>query len=1002
MDTEAATCGGTLDDNNTYGEGRLDAYAAVTAAPRGDAGRLTGVVTDAATGAPVAGATVRVAETTVTTSDTGAYTVVVPAGSHEVTVSRLGYAGVTAEVTVPAGGTATRDFALAPVTASTVTGRVTDGSGHGWSLYARVRVASRPDIFTFTDPVTGRFSLTVPGGSGVELTVSPVYPGYRTVTVPVPAGGEPVDVAVPVAQACTAPGYAPAFRAPVLTESFDGGTAPAGWSVVNRTPSGGWQFDDPGGRGNLTGGTGGFAIIDSDDLGSGNTQDSDLVTPPLDLSASADPYVRFNSDWRAVGTTNIADVDVSRDGGTTWANVWSHNASRRGPVVEEVRLTGLAGATDARVRFRFRGTWAWWWQVDNVRVGDRACDPVAGGLVVGTTTDRTTGTPRNGVTVTSVERPTDRAVSGPTPDDPAEPDGFYWFFSHLTGDREVTAARPPYQSVTRTVAIPADGVVRADFALPSGRIEVSPSTIQTHQPFGSTRRTTLRVTNTGTAPANVELLERTGSFALLGRTGPAPIIRAVPGGLSAARTGARGPAGAAGTAATTAVDPAWTRIANHPTAVYDNAAATLDGKVYSVGSGVVGTEDQAWVYDPAVNEWTALPDMPTARTKPSAAALGGKLYVLGGWGANAMPVATVDVFDPVTGAWQTLPGVTNPAPRAAAGTAVAAGKIVLVGGCVDGDCTESAGTSLFDPATRTFTAGAAYPHAVAWGSCGGVGNRVYCAGGRAGETAYRDAAVYDPATAAWTALPDMPLDLWASHYSAASGLFVISGGATANSTAVTNRTIAYDPTAGAWQELPNAQFARYRGAGACGFYKIGGAPASFTGTTDSERLGGLDQCDAEADVPWLAATPTAFTLAAGASRTVTVTLTADVDQPGAYSAQLAVRADVPAAVAPVTVTMNVAPPAGWGKLLGTVSGRACGGSTPGVPATVRVNALATPGAGFTLRADAQGRYAYWIPAGQYEVIAAKDGWVPVAQRIRVQAGFVQPLDFALPPVNPCP
>src|SRR5207247_1226135 len=46
IDTNDTTCGGTAANNDVYGEGRLDAYAAVTAAPRGPTGILQGTVTD--------------------------------------------------------------------------------------------------------------------------------------------------------------------------------------------------------------------------------------------------------------------------------------------------------------------------------------------------------------------------------------------------------------------------------------------------------------------------------------------------------------------------------------------------------------------------------------------------------------------------------------------------------------------------------------------------------------------------------------------------------------------------------------------------------------------------------------------------------------------------------------------------------------------------------------------------------------------------------------------
>ncbi len=1002
-DVDATTCGGTAADNNVFGEGRLDAYAAVRDAPRGAVGRIAGTVTSAADGDPIAGATVGDGTRTVTTGPDGRYALTVPAGETTVAVTAYGFAPQSATVTVAEGAAVTRDFALVASPTVTLGGRVTDGSGHGWPLYARVEVAGRPGGPVFTDPVTGRWSVTVAGDASYRITVTVRYPGYRTVTreVPVGAGAATVDVAVPVEPACTAAGYSGSYGAPLLSESFDGTSAPDGWSVVNRTDKGGWVFDDPRRRGNLTGGSGGFAIIDSDALGSGNTQDTDLVTPAVDLSGAPAPVLRFRSDWRAVGVTDTADVDVSTDGGATWSNVWHQTTSRRGPRVEEVPLTAAAGASDVRVRFRFKGTFAWWWQVDDVALVNRDCAPVPGGLVVGTTTDRNTGTPLNGVTVTSVDRPADQGVSAATPDDPNEPDGFYWLFSGLTGTHPFTATRTPYPPATRDVTVVADDVRRADIALAVGRLTVTPTQVESHQPYGSTRSTRVTVKNTGTAPTTVEVLERAGRSEPLSLKG-APLREVTLKGISKARTGTAYGGGTPDVG--TSADDAWTRIADLPAAVFDNAAAWLDGKVYSIGGGSgTGTERKAWVYDPDTGTWAGLPDLPGARSKPGVAAVGGKLYVFGGWGADEDTVASVDVLDPATGTWSTVPGATNPAPVAAAATAVAGGKVYLVGGCTDTTCAETDRVVVFDPDTGGFTTGAPYPHPVAWLSCGGIGAQVYCAGGTGGSD-YTDAYRYDPAADTWTRIADLPLDLWASQYASAGGMLVLAGGVTGGSTVVTNRTVGYDPATGTWRNLPNTEFSRYRGAAACGAYRIGGSPTSFVGSVQSERLGGLEQCADEADLPWLSTSPTSFTLAPGESRAVTVTLTATaaagVAQPGRYAGELAFAADVPYPVPPVKVEMNVSPPASWGKLQGTVTGVTCGGATVGVPATVRVN-LVGGSAGYTLTADGQGRYAWWLPKGRYDVIVAKDGWIPEVQRTRVEAGFVGTLDFALDPVTPC-
>jgi N-acetylneuraminic acid mutarotase len=848
----------------------------------------------------------------------------------------------------------------------------------------------------------------VPGNASYAVTTTAKYAGYAPVTsnLVLEGAAKTLDVAVPVAAACQAAGYSANLGAPLLSQTFDSTSVPAGWSVVNRTTKGGWAFDDPGNRGNLTGGAGNFAIIDSDKLGTGNTQDTDLRTPTLDLSGVSAPVLKFNSDWRAVGNDS-ADIDVSTDGGTSWTNAWHQTASRRGPKVEEVPLTGLAGAATAQVRFRFNGTFAWWWEVDNVELVNRICNPLPGGLVAGFTTDQNTGAPLNGATVASGDAPADKGVSATTPDDPNIGDGFYSFFSSVTGTHPFTATKSPYQPGTTNVAVVGDDVKRADFALKAGRLVVTPPTIESHQPYNSTRSTKVTVKNTGSAPATVEVLERDGTFNLLSLQGAARNEFTMKG-LSTAQNGvAYGAAGnpaAAAPAATPAAD-AWARVANTPAAVFDNAAAVLDGKVYSVGGGTgTGNEKKTWVFDPATNAWSTLPDMPSGRSKSSAAAVGGKLYVIGGWSASGTPVGSVDVFDPVAGTWSTLAGVTNPAPRAAAGTAVADGKVYLVGGCSNGTCTTTKNLVVFDPASGTFSTGADYPLAVGWMSCGGISGKVYCAGG-SGTATFKNTYVYDPAGNSWSALPDLPVDLWGSQYAAAGGLLVIAGGVTAASTTITNRTVAFDPATGAWQDLPNAAFTRYRGAGACGAYKIGGSPTSFVGSVETEYLGGLELCDEASDVPWLSAAPSSFTLAPGASKVVTVTLTATpttgVGQPGTYTAELGFGSDTPYPVSPVAVKMNVSPPTSWGKIQGTVLGQTCSGTTVGVKATVRVNLVSDPTTGYTLSTNTAGAYAYWLPKGKYEVIVAKDGWIPEVERLTISAGFVSTLDFTLDPVTPC-
>ena len=79
-------------------------------------------------------------------------------------------------------------------------------------------------------------------------------------------------------------------------------------------------------------------------------------------------------------------------------------------------------------------------------------------------------------------------------------------------------------------------------------------------------------------------------------------------------------------------------------------------------------------------------------------------------------------------------------------------------------------------------------------------------------------------------------------------------------------------------------------------------------------------------VSWMTIDKTAATLAPGEKVKVTVTMTANVDQPGTYSGAVSIKENTPYAVQPVTVTMTAQQPKTWGKLMGTVTGTSCAGA----------------------------------------------------------------------------
>jgi hypothetical protein len=345
-----------------------------------------------------------------------------------------------------------------------------------------------------------------------------------------------------------------------------------------------------------------------------------------------------------------------------------------------------------------------------------------------------------------------------------------------------------------------------------------------------------------------------------------------------------------------------------------------------------------------------------------------------------------------------------PVALAAGAVSVLNGKIYVVGGCDSAVCGHS-NVYAYDPAANSWSTPAAYPLAISWTACGTLSGQLYCAGG-AGDALGNTTKgySYNPSTNAWTAIADLPIFLWASGSTAANGVLLLSGGVTGASNTLTNQGYAYDPGANAWTAIANSNNTLYRGGSACGFYKIGGSTGQFNAVGKSEVLPGLDQCGTEADVTWLSESPTTFTVQPGKTVTVTVTLDASaavVTQPGAYAAQLTFKTTTPYQLAPVDVTMNVTPPATWGKIAGTVTGVNCDGSiVPLAGATVQIDTWATH---YTLKTDANGNYALWLDNrnNPLTLIVAKDGWQPQTRQIKIAAKKTTTADWKLATAQTC-
>lgn len=174
-------------------------------------GSLSGTATVADSGDPVPGAQIAVGGLAGFTGPDGGYTIArVPVGTYDVTASAYGYEAQTvAGLTISEGSATRQSFTLEPLPKFTVCGTVTDGSGQGWPLYARIAVSDPRVAPVFTDPLTGHYCIDLLYRQDYTLLISAQIPGYLPATRSLTAGTQDQSfaLAVDTAACSSALGY---------------------------------------------------------------------------------------------------------------------------------------------------------------------------------------------------------------------------------------------------------------------------------------------------------------------------------------------------------------------------------------------------------------------------------------------------------------------------------------------------------------------------------------------------------------------------------------------------------------------------------------------------------------------------------------------------------------------------------------------------------------------------------------------------------------------------
>jgi len=788
-------------------------------------GTLTGTVTSAK-GTPVADARLRLtgaAAVTTTTQANGSYRVRLPAGDYSMAVSSYGYAAAptASGVRVTVGATTTRSVRLTAEPLVTVSGTVKDGSGQGWPVQSTVLLDyGTGAVQASTDPITGKYSLRVPGDTGYQVQVTPELTGYQTTNTTITTGTTDASHDFTVgADLLAGEGSALGYQQNTsgTPQAFADGTQPSGWSTT-ATSGNPWGFFsaadwDPG----VPSWPAGAGVAYATALGVGAT-DTSLYTPPVSVPAGQSPLISFYSSF---GPAALGEVDVTTDGGTTWQTEWSATTSSQGQV--QFTLPSASTAQTVQLRFRLQGpestTDVGIWLITNVQVGAAWLTPTPGGLVEGHVTDANTGASVDGATVAVTGQPAATATTAPVT---GPGDGFYYLFAP-TGRQAVTANLLNYGTVRSTVDVAAGKVTQGDFVLPAGKLAAH-GTVKATVTHGGTATGTLTLRNTGSRPATfaIDQFPGTGTSG----TGPATTNAAITSQAPASGTIASGSAAAETTGNGTSAHGNQASVPASPRVLLPRLRASASEEKKAAADGgtreatvlrqlhVITEDVQANAgHGPASERpsgssatassgpaWSALPDMPDPAFYGIAASYDGRLYE--GLGVSGSGLATglwsdLSSYDPATGTW--TQEADAPVPSLVAGYGVIGDKLYLTGGFdITGAETP---TQVYDFTTNTWTEAAADPYSFI-GTDVVLGGKLYQIGGEDPTTlAASDAvSVYDPSAGTWSQAPSYPIAISGQACGTIGGTIYCAGGENAAGTAV-SAAYKYTPGASSWQQI---------------------------------------------------------------------------------------------------------------------------------------------------------------------------------------------------------
>jgi len=154
-----------------------------------------------------------------------------------------------------------------------------------------------------------------------------------------------------------------------FNETFSATTIPSCWSQVDNQGNGQiWQFGTITGQTPLPALTGNYAYLNSDAYGSGNSQNTDLISPTLDLSTYTSVNLQFSHYFLSY-TGSSGTLSYSINNGTTWTQIQQFTAtSTTNPATFNQAVNAVAGQSQVKFKWNYTGTYGYSWAIDNVTI----------------------------------------------------------------------------------------------------------------------------------------------------------------------------------------------------------------------------------------------------------------------------------------------------------------------------------------------------------------------------------------------------------------------------------------------------------------------------------------------------------------------------------------------------------------------------------------------------------------------------------------------------------